>query len=185
MIIEVCILTMALALASFLNFFIVAAIARSIVETNDEQEELKPYPYSLMSFVNAMTWLVLSTCFTFLGFLIWKSMHPNMIEMGGFILPMKRFLSNAFQGHHMVYPIFLGIATIAFVVMTSLIAETSADIPINFDTSIKFSLVMPHHTKSKTNNGQKVPKEVKVLQLVNLIMIVVSTSIPTILAISL
>lgn len=181
MILEVVILTIALGLASTLNFFIIPAIAGSIVEKNDEEEEIKPFPYTTMIVINALTWLILTICFSFLGFLVWKVVFNPRSE-SGFLLPIRYFLSNAFQGHHMIYPMFLGIATVAFIITGSLIAEKSADIPINLDTSLKFSLVMPHH-KSKKENGQKTAKEVKVFQLINLIMMV-STSIPAVLAVS-
>ncbi len=184
MILEVLILTISVGLASIMNFFIIPAITKSIAERLDEEEEIKPFPYTLMAVVNALTWLILTICFSFLGFLLWKT-AGNPSAAKGFVSPLVDFLSNAFKGNYMMYPIFLGVATIAFIMMGTLISEGSTDIPINLDTSLKISLILPNHktTSNKNNESGKEPKEVKVFQLVNLIMMV-STSIPAILALS-
>jgi hypothetical protein len=176
------------------NYFIVPAIAKSIVEgrNNDDEEaqDLKnmQFPYNLMVIANALTWLALSICFSLLGFLIWKSITFKEDEMmvAGFLMPLILFLSNAFQGHYVMFPMCLGIATMTFMILGSLISETPTDIPINLDTSVKLSMIIPHHKNPKViKEGGQVSKEVKVFQLVNLIMIAVSISMPSILAISL
>jgi hypothetical protein len=187
MILEVAILTVALCLASIINFFMVPAISRSIVENKEQNDEevVAEFPYNRMIVLNAITWLGLSLCLSFLGVLVWKSM--SSMEMLGIGAAVQYFLSRAFRGRVLIFPVFLGFATLTFVVLGSLIAEKPYNIPINLDTSVKMSLIAPNHKILKNNRGTgQIPmREVKVFQLTNLIMIVVSVCMPIVLAVSL
>lgn len=180
-IVNVAILTVALGLASLINYFIIGAITSSIVESKKNEDEPKPFPYNVMSIANAASWLLLSTCFSFLGILIWKSMHPTQQE-ARFIYSTKRFLVDTFQSPS-VYPMFLAIASAVFIFLGASITEKPTEFPATLDTSIKMSFVVPHH-KLPNTNGNSTPKEVKQFQLINLIMLAASTCMPLVLAVS-
>jgi mannose/fructose/N-acetylgalactosamine-specific phosphotransferase system component IIC len=183
MILEVAILTIAVSLASVLNFFIMGAIVASVAESRKDQEEPKPFPYNALYIANAVSWLLLSICLSFLGYFIWKSMM-GLQEDVGFLRHVLHFLSGAFKNHSNVYFMFLGISTISFIILGALITEKPTEFPVTLDTSIKMSFVAPHH-KVQKNKNKNVSREVKIFQMINLIILAVSACMPSVLSVSL
>jgi hypothetical protein len=152
---EVAILVAALGIASVINYFIIGAIAKAIVESKESQDEPKPFPYTTLVFANALSWLVLSSAFITLGFMMWKSIYA--IE-------------------YYKYGMLLGVSTISFILMGALVAEQPSSLPPKMNTSIKMSFIFPNH-KKETGDAQEVEpvsNEVNTFRLINLIIFAVS-----------
>lgn len=162
---EVPILVAALGIASIINYFMMSAIAKMFVPNNESEEAPTPFPYTLLVFANALSWLVLSACLIAFGFMILSQTEPRVI----------------IDIRYNQYAIFLGTCTFAFIVMGALVAEQPSSLPPNMNTSIKMSFIFPNHNVKPAIPDEEVdaiPKEVNTFRLINLIILAVSICSP-------
>ena len=157
---EVAFLVAALGTASIVNYFVIGAIAKMLVENRESEEEAPaPFPYTLLVFANALSWLVVSACLIALGFMIWSQTNPSVL----------------IAIRYNMYAWFLGICTFAFIVMGTLVAEQPSSLPPNMNTSIKMSFIFPNHDEE---GDDVISKEENTFRLINLIIFAVSICSP-------
>jgi hypothetical protein len=142
----------------------IGEIVKLVLENKESEDVPTPFPYTLLVFANALSWLVLSACLIALGFMISSQTNPSV----AIIIRYK------------MYALFLGICTIAFIVMGALVAEQPSSLPPNINTSIKMSFIFPNHKpkEAESQEVEPIPKEVNTFRLINLIIFAVSICSP-------
>lgn len=177
---EIGVLTSSFAIGAIMTYFGMNLVMPSPPSDDDTDTTTpKPYPFAFYVCIDILTWLLLTVVVFGIVFLLWNSVNARG---GGYVSSFIAFLDAAFQHKPWTFLYALVLAVIGLTIVGLIIGERPGIVPKTLNTSFKFGNWSMQQIPTEDDPPQT--PESRAMQVFNLIVFLVGTCLPIIVALS-